>query len=269
MNHDIASDPRVRMLSNDGRNHLLLSRRDYDVITCDPVHPLYGSAPLYSIDFFRLCRSRLRSGGLVCQYLPLHRMPTPEFRRAIATFRSVFEESWVLFSLGHAVLVGGNDPLQLDWNRWQSILDRHPLRQDLAASALATPAQIAVLFHLGPEAADELAAGEPSSDLHPHLEFLLPAAYTPGLWRANARFLVEHYRSPIDRIEGLPESLREELRRLVAGKRLLLFSLLERDAGNAEGTLHWLRQALTIAGDDPELRFYARQVRAELEGAKY
>jgi predicted membrane-bound spermidine synthase len=264
LNHGVLRDPRVRVVANDGRNHLLLGGPPFDVITCDPVHPLYGSAPLYSLDYFKLCRRRLRPGGVVCQYLPLHRMPTREFRRAIATFDAAFGETWVLFGLGHAMLVGGDRPLDLDWNRWQRVLDEHGWPADLAASALATPAQIAALLQLDPDACRRLALGPPSTDLHPRLEFLAPAAYRPGLWTANARLLVDGYQSPLGRIRGLPPSLTEAVRSLVAGKRLLLFSLLERDAGNAAGAAHWLSLALQVAGDDPELQYYARQVNAEL-----
>ncbi len=264
LNHDVLRDPRVRVAANDGRNHLLLGGAPYDVITCDPVHPLFGSAPLYSLDFFNLCRSRLRPGGVACQYLPLHRMPTTEFRRAIATFQAAFAETWVLFGLGHAMLVGSDRPLDLDWNRWQTVLEAHGWPDDLAASALATPAQIAALLQLDPGACRRLSLGKPSTDLHPRLEFLAPAAYRDGLWAANARLLVDGYRSPLGRIHGLPPSLAEPVRSLVAGKRLLLFSLLERSAGNDAGAVHWLSLALQVAGDDPELQYYARQVRTEL-----
>jgi spermidine synthase len=266
LNHAVLSDPRVRVVANDGRNHLLLGGPPYDVITCDPVHPLFGSAPLYSLDYFELCRRRLEPGGIVCQYLPLHRMPTREFRRAIATFGAAFEETWVLFGLGHAMLVGSEQPLDLDWQRWQHRLDGHGRRDDLAASALATPAQIAALLQLSPEACRRLSLGPPSTDLHPWLEFLAPAAYRDGLWAANARLLVDGYQSPLGRIRGLPPPLAEAVRSLVAGKRLLLFSLLERSAGNAAGTQHWLSLALQVAGDDPEIQHYARQVSVELEG---
>ncbi len=264
LNHRVDEDPRVRMAANDGRNLLLLTKQRFDIITCDPVHPLYGSASLYSLDYFELCRRRLRPGGIVCQYLPLHRMPTLEFQRAMATFGAAFAESWVLFGLGHAMLVGSDDPLDLDWLRWQRVLDTHGLPDDLAASSLATPAQIAALLQLDPASIRRISAGAPSTDLHPRLEFLAPAAYRPGLWAANARLLVEGYDSPIDQIRNVPPVLIEPVRRLVAGKRLLLFSLLERDAGNAAGATRWLRQAVAVAGDDPEVQHYARQLAAEI-----
>jgi spermidine synthase len=266
LNHDVLRDPRVRVVANDGRNHLLLGGPPYDVITCDPVHPLFGSAPLYSLDYFNLCRRRLRPGGIVCQYLPLHRMPTREFQRAIATFDAAFAESWVLFGLGHAMLVGSERPLELDWLHWQRVLEEHGWPEDLADSALATPAQIAALLQLSPGACRQLALGPPSTDLHPRLEFLAPAAYRHGLWAANARLLVDGYQSPLASIRGLPPQLAEAVRSLVAGKRLLLFSLLERDAGNANGAVHWLSLALQVAGDDPEIQHYARQLSTELSG---
>jgi len=264
LNHGITRDPRVRLHANDGRNHLLLHPGPWDVITCDPVHPLYGSAPLYSLDFFELARSRLAPGGIVCQYLPLHRMPDDAFRRAIATFQGAFPESWVLFGLGHAMLLGADKPIQLDWQRWQQLLERHSLRDDLGASALSTPAQIAALFQLDPDGCRAVGRGEPSTDLHPRLEFLAPAAYKPGLWPANARVLVEAYTSPIDHIENLPSGMGPQLQRLVAGKRLLLFSLLERSQGNLAGARQWLSQAMQIAGDDPEVVFYGRQLATEM-----
>jgi spermidine synthase len=266
LNHGAARDPRVRLHVNDGRNHMLLHPGPWDLITCDPVHPLYGSAALYSLDFFSLARSRLARGGIVCQYLPLHRMPDDAFRRAIATFQEAFPESWVLFGLGHAMLLGSDRPIGLDWQRWKETLDHHELRDDLGASALATPAQIAALFQLDPEGCRAVGRAEPSTDLHPRLEFLAPAAYQPGLWPANARVLVEAYTSPIGKIGNLPPGMGPELERLVAGKRLLLFSLLERSEGNLEGARRWLASAMQIAGDDPEVVFYARQLAAETRG---
>jgi len=264
-NHHVALDPRVRLHSNDGRNYLLLNTGPWDVITCDPVHPLFGSSPLYSLDFFTLARSRLAPGGVVCQYLPLHRMPTDAFRRAVATFQSAFPESWVLFGLGHAMFVGSDGPLDLDWEKWRSMLETHALRNDLATSALHHPAQIAALFQLDPDGCRAIAAGEPATDLHPRLEFLAPAAYESGLWPANAKMLIEAYTSPISRISNLPPGMEPQLQRLVAGKRLLLFSLLERTDGNLEGARTWLGRAMQVAGDDPEIVFYGQQLAAEID----
>ncbi|MCK5379330.1 MAG: fused MFS/spermidine synthase, partial [Acidobacteria bacterium] len=118
VNHDVLQSPKVRLGYGDGRNFLLLTDRAWDVITCDPVHPLYGSAPLYSLEFFKLCRKRLRVGGQMYQYLPLHHMPPIAFRQAIGTFSAVFPHTRVAFTLGHAVLIGSDQPIEMDWQTW-------------------------------------------------------------------------------------------------------------------------------------------------------
>jgi hypothetical protein len=166
------------------------------------------------------------------------------------------------------MFLGSDQPIQLDWQRWQEILDHHSLRDDLGASALSTPAQIAALLQLDPDGCRAVGRGEPSTDLHPRLEFLAPAAYQPGIWGANARVLVESYTSPMAQIDNLPPGMEPQLQRLVAGKRLLLFSLLERADGNREGARRWLAQAMQIAGDDPEVVFYGRQLAAESRGQR-
>ena len=38
-NHGVLRDPRVHLIFQDGRNHLLTIRRRYDVITADATHP--------------------------------------------------------------------------------------------------------------------------------------------------------------------------------------------------------------------------------------
>ena len=259
VNHHAQRHPKVQIQPNDGRNHLLITEQPYDVITCDPVHPLLGSAPLYSADFFRLCRRRLAPGGIMCQYLPLHRMPPQAFARAIASFRAAFPQCRVLFGLGHAMFLGANGSLQLNWLQWQERLAKHPLRSDLADSNLHAAGQIAAVFYLNPSACAQLGDLRPSTDLRPDLEFLAPAAYRPGLWRTNVETLLDHYRSPLHDIDGLPQELVPPLKRLVAGKKLLTFALVRRDAGDREGMAMWLERARQIAGDDPEV-LRARQL---------
>jgi hypothetical protein len=59
-NHDVAANPDVRIVIEDGRNDLLGTSKTYDVITEEPplVHTA-GVVNLYSRDFYELCRDRL------------------------------------------------------------------------------------------------------------------------------------------------------------------------------------------------------------------
>lgn len=263
VNHNALDSEKVNLEFGDGRNQLLLSKRRWDVITCDPIHPLYGSAALYSLDFFNLCRDRLKPGGIVCQYLPLHQMPPDRFRQAVSTFSEAFEHTRVAFSLGHGVLIGSQAPIELDWHLWDRRLAEIAHQDDLIDSVLQRPAQIAALLQLDTEACRKVGLPPASTDRHPVLEFLEPDAYEDGVWTANARTLIEGYAAPLDEIDGLPRSLVPALQRLIAGKRLLLFSQLARNERRTDEARMWLQKAASVAGDDPEIRRFAEQGRLE------
>ena len=92
INHNVLSDPRVRTILNDGRNYLMATDRRYDVILSDSIHPVFaGNGTLYTLEYFEMCRRRLRPGGVVSgqavkgvgvdQAAPLNR-PADPHRRA-------------------------------------------------------------------------------------------------------------------------------------------------------------------------------------------
>ncbi|MBI5252544.1 MAG: fused MFS/spermidine synthase [Desulfomonile tiedjei] len=69
---DALKKPNIRLVANDGRNHLLLSPKKYDVITVDPAPPVWSARTvnLYTMEFFELCKSRLTPDGVICLWLP-------------------------------------------------------------------------------------------------------------------------------------------------------------------------------------------------------
>ena len=90
-NYNVLNDPRTRISYDDARHFILTSNDKFDVITSDPIHPwVKGSAVLYSQEYFELCRSRLKPGGLVTQWVPLYESNREVVQSEIATFFSVF-----------------------------------------------------------------------------------------------------------------------------------------------------------------------------------
>ncbi len=72
---DLLADGRVSILAADGRRALAREERRYDVIEVDALSlTSAGSGNLYSVEFFELCRSRLKPGGLVCSQKPGRRV---------------------------------------------------------------------------------------------------------------------------------------------------------------------------------------------------
>jgi spermidine synthase len=110
INDDVVRKPNVMLRVDDGRNHLLLSGRQYDVITADIVQPIHaGAGSLYSLEYFTLARQALKPGGLMLQWIG-HR-EEDHYKLIARTFLRVFPEAtvWVDGSL----LVGSLEPLEI------------------------------------------------------------------------------------------------------------------------------------------------------------
>ena len=104
-NHDALSDPRTRLIVGDGRSHLLLSQRTYDVIISEPSNPwIAGVSALFTREFFLAARDRLAPGGIICQWANAYNISDRDLRSIVATFLSVFPD-------GTAWLVGADDVL--------------------------------------------------------------------------------------------------------------------------------------------------------------
>lgn len=69
---EVLSSPLSHVVVDDGRRYLERTDKQYDVITIDPPPPVEaaGSSLLYSKDFYSIVRLRLRSGGILQQWLP-------------------------------------------------------------------------------------------------------------------------------------------------------------------------------------------------------
>ncbi len=104
-------DERVRIVIADGRNALLRSDRRYDLIQVDALYRTSAmSGNLYSVEFFRLCASRLKRGGILCSQTPT--------RRAALSFAAAVPHA---IDLGN-IMVGSNEPLPIDVSAWEARL---------------------------------------------------------------------------------------------------------------------------------------------------
>jgi spermidine synthase len=111
INNRIFDRPHVRITINDARNHLLLSKDRYDVITADIIQPIHaGAGNLYSREYFELVRGALAEGGLAMQWIG-HREATP-YALIMRTFLAAFPHA-TLWSNG-TLMIGSRQPLRLD-----------------------------------------------------------------------------------------------------------------------------------------------------------
>ncbi len=106
-------DARANVIIADGRNHLALTDRAYDVIVSEPSNPwMAGVAYLFTREHFENCRSRLREGGILCQWLHSYSLPPREFLRVIQTVDEVFDSTtvWLSPSLDDYCIIATDRP---------------------------------------------------------------------------------------------------------------------------------------------------------------
>src|SRR6187200_1258945 len=106
-NRNALADPRTNLIVGDGRSHLALSQRQYDVIVSEPSNPwIAGVSSLFTREFFASARTRLAPGGIICQWANAYNISESDLKSIVATFTSVFPN-------GTVWLVGGDDVLML------------------------------------------------------------------------------------------------------------------------------------------------------------
>jgi len=186
-NSRFAEDPRTRVIIQDGRNHLLLSRIQYDVVISEPSNPwMAGMASLYTKESFETIKERLNDDGIFIQWVNAGRMDWPTLAMVGKTFATVFPNSLMMVSpIGGAdfffVGIKGKTALRL------SVADRNLVFA--SKSRVMRLADTRQLFHLilTDRVAEMFADGLIHSDNRPHLEFAAPR----HLYTSNRGFETE------------------------------------------------------------------------------
>jgi spermidine synthase len=175
----VLSDSRLHVYDEDGRNYLLRSRRQYDVIVVDVGGiGTDGGELLYTREFLRLCRDRLRDGGLIFTWMHLQTLRDPLGVAYQRTLLEVFPASSIWLgtgepsSYGWTWLVGSKGAPSVDMarlrQRWAAL--NASQRAELALSGVGSATDL-VALHLAAliEPPAELGPGRVLTDDHPGL----------------------------------------------------------------------------------------------------
>jgi spermidine synthase len=191
-NHDALSDPRTRLVVADGRTHLMLSERKYDVIISEPSNPwMAGIAALFTREFFEAARSRLRPGGVLCQWAHTYDISDADLRSIVATFASVFPGGamW-LVGEGDLLLIGADTPVVDLLHNVEQAWQRHGVAADLGSVGVRDAFGVLSLFLAGAAGLKEYGSGPIQRDDRLALEFSAPN----GIYGARGRQNVETLR---------------------------------------------------------------------------
>jgi spermidine synthase len=245
---NVREDPRVRLFLDDGRNHLLLSRQRYDLISVEVSSVWFaGAANLYSREFYQLARDRLAPGGVLQQWVQLHHIDRLDLWIMWNTLSRVFPHVSLWIQGGQGLLIATLEPQVIDHAHVAAMnaLGRaEPLRGRLEVpdffSLLGAQAldPLAMKHLLSSWIDPRLAPLMISRDAYPYLEYATPQGNALRYAReANLKWIEGFDRRRLPEVSGVPNP--------AAARRLQLLVAYAR--GNCDRVLR------LEAGDDPEL----------------
>jgi len=180
-------DPRTHLVIADGRTHLALSTRKYDVIVSEPSNPwMAGVAALFTREFFEAARLRLAEHGVICQWVNTYDISSADLQSVVATFSGVFPHTTLwLAGDGDLLLVGS--PEAMEPKLEQLVHQWTPeVRADLAPVSVTSQFGLLSMFIGGDAAAREFGSGAPAqTDNRMALEFSAPRALHTAARREN------------------------------------------------------------------------------------
>lgn len=192
-NGNVLEDPRVSVSVNDARNELEFSPRDYDVIVSEPSNPwMTVASNLFTEDFFRIARARLRPGGVFGQWIQAYCLAPEQLRSIVAGFQHAFPHVLVFETLRGVdlLLVGSDRPLGLDTEALDERLSELRIRLDLERIGVRSGVDLAGLLQTGGPAMSALVAGARSNtDDSGYVEFNAPRSIYLDSLDANLAML--------------------------------------------------------------------------------
>lgn len=267
VNRGVRSDPRFRLILNDGKNHLLATAQRYDMISTNAIHPgvAAGNSALYTVDFYQAARDHLTTHGVLCQWLPIHQLSTDDVRTLVRSFQIVFPHTSLWFTSDFALLIGTQEPLHLDLDQLAVRLADPAVAQDLAELDDLAIRHVTDLvgYFLMDEKAVARYVGNAAlhTDDHPIIEFSAPrAAYLSAATNlANLQLLYDYSNPSAAPLQTTEQSLRTAVAQRWAANREVLLGQIESYRGAAAAANQHYQQVLAVDPANVDARYLAKQ----------
>ncbi len=186
-----AFPPEVRahlhFIAADARRYVKTAERQYDVIVADNFHPARsGTGALYTVEHFAAVRSRLSTGGLFCQWLPLHQLDIASLESVVRSFLVVYPHGYAILASNSLAtptvgLIGFADDRRFDRAQVTARLAAYGTPQRRTEFGVEDDLALLGVFISGPAALTRFAADAPANtDDHPVVAYGAPhLTYAP------------------------------------------------------------------------------------------
>jgi spermidine synthase len=152
-NNHSAVDPRTKIIIGDGRNHVFLTDKKYDVISSEPSNPwIAGIGNLFTVEFWEKCSELLNDDGIMCQWFQSYQVTPETFQFVLRTFHRVYPEShvWCINGIDY-LLVGSKKKLSLNYMDIKKRMAVTGIKTDLDLLHVTTVADFLSYYVMGPE----------------------------------------------------------------------------------------------------------------------
>jgi spermidine synthase len=179
-NHNIHQNPKVKIIEEDGRGYLRVSNKFYDLIISEPSNPwIKGIGNLFSVDFYNLCRQKLKPDGVMCQWIHFYNMSPEVVKMVINSFRQTFNycQLWFLPQGNDAIIIGSQTPIVIDLEHASRLINYNDtVKFELKRYMHIESAEDLIAYFLlnNAELAEFTRGGKLNTDNYPRLEFLAP-----------------------------------------------------------------------------------------------
>jgi spermidine synthase len=172
-NNGCLTDPKSRIIVQDGRNHLELTDEKYDVIISEPSNPwMAGLANLFTLDYFKTVKGRLNGNGIFIQWTNAYDMDWNSFSMIGRNFAEVFPNGLLIKTIGTSdfLLVGFADKKNLDLK----IADKNIVYAKKSKNITIRDPRVIFNLIVTEDLKGFFGSGPLHTDNRPHLEFAAP-----------------------------------------------------------------------------------------------
>ncbi len=236
-NHDILNFPPLKVTVEDGRNFMLTTQKQYDVIVTGVIHPKHnaGNAGMYGREYYELVRRHLKPGGVVVQWTPVNGLRVSEFKSTLATFVDAFPHATLWFSQNfggfargnnNLMVVGSLQPLPLDYRVIASKMQHPSVQRAMLEYGVDGPLELLDTFVTDQDGIRAYVGdAQVLHDDHNPLEFLPHEEHAPEVLASLLPI-----REPLGpRLRNAPKAVRRQLAQRYRTSDLLLQADLAAD----------------------------------------
>ena len=131
INHSPEYARNFSIVFEDGRAYLQGTPEKYDLILSEPSNPwMTGVSNLFTAEFYRLAKQRLKPGGILTQWIQTYLMTISDYAMIVRTVMREFPHSALLYtSEGDTLLLASESPIEFTKERLrtaQTMIDTHP-----------------------------------------------------------------------------------------------------------------------------------------------